>query len=127
VIFFSIVINDPQTDYTYYYKSFLLFFIAHFLFTAIGRLGFLSYVKSMIYSGKLKFNTLLTGKGSLMAEIYKDSSEELRASGYHYTGYVTPGAETLPLPLPLLGDVADIRAVVENHKIELVVIAASRK
>src|SRR5580658_1836464 len=33
IIFFSIVINDPQTDYRYYYKTYFIFLGAQFIFT----------------------------------------------------------------------------------------------
>ena len=31
ILFFAIVINDPQTDYRYYYKAYFIFLFMHFL------------------------------------------------------------------------------------------------
>ena len=32
VLFFAIVINDPQTDYRYYYKAYFTFLFMHFVY-----------------------------------------------------------------------------------------------
>src|SRR5215213_2442763 len=48
IIFFLIVINDPQHDYTYYYKAFLTYLTAHFLITMLGRWIILSQVKNQL-------------------------------------------------------------------------------
>jgi hypothetical protein len=56
VIFFLIVINDPQHDYTYYYKAHLTYFSAHLLFTVMGRSIILSIVKLQLLKGVVRFN-----------------------------------------------------------------------
>src|ERR1700733_11806807 len=45
VLFFSIVINDPQTDYRYYYKTYFIFLGAQFIFTIFARWIILNIVK----------------------------------------------------------------------------------
>ena len=59
LIFFLIVINDPQTDYNYYYKTFFLFLSAQFFLTWFGRAFLLSRVRKQVRSGSIRFNALL--------------------------------------------------------------------
>ena len=127
IIFFSIVINDPQTDYTYYYKAFLIFFFAHFLLTGTARMLVLSSIRKGILSNRIKFNTLLLGKEKLAEKVFFEASEGLADAGYHFTGYLVNDAKPIALPLPVLGNISDIRKIVRENDIRLVVIAADRK
>lgn len=128
VIFFSIVINDPQTDYTYYYKAFLTFFLAHFLFTATGRMIVLSSVRNAIVKGKLQFNTLLLAKDDFARRVYDDSAEGLTDAGYHFKGYLSKSGKKLDnLDIPFLGGTENLDDVIEKENIRLIVIAADRQ
>src|SRR5688572_6776700 len=51
IIFFLIVINDPQKEYTYYYKSLFFYALAQIVFTCIGRHLILSAINRQIRSG----------------------------------------------------------------------------
>ena len=51
VLFFAIVINDPQTDYRYYYKAYFTFLLMHFLITWIGRWVILTITKMQLRKG----------------------------------------------------------------------------
>src|ERR1700676_2232624 len=48
VLFFAIVINDPQTDYRYYYKAYFTFLFMHFLITWFGRSLLFTITKKQI-------------------------------------------------------------------------------
>ncbi len=65
VLFFAIVINDPQTDYRYYYKAYFTFLFMHFIITWIGRWILLSLTKMQIRKGRIVFNSLLLGSGAI--------------------------------------------------------------
>lgn len=77
VIFFSIVINDPQTDYRYYYKAYFTFLIAGFFLTVIGRWILLRITKRQLERGIIKFNTLLVGGSPVAARTFKDTNDGL--------------------------------------------------
>ena len=89
IVFFAIVINDPEKDYHYFYKTFFIFLSSHFLLTLTGRLIVLNRVRRQILQGRIFFNTLLIGSNAVATRIYKDSCKGLLSSGYRYTGYVT--------------------------------------
>jgi polysaccharide biosynthesis protein PslA len=126
IVFFVIVINDPQREYTYYYKAFFSFLGAQFIFTWIGRWIILTRVKKQLESGAVQFNTLLIGANSTAGKIYKDTHEGLARAGYHYKGIVSVnGAGTEHLPL--LGHLDDLEKTIAGNNIQLVVIALDKK
>ena len=128
VLFFAIVINDPQTDYRYYYKAYFIFLTMHFAITWIGRWIILSITKIQIRKGEIVFNCLLLGSGSIGEKTYEESVMGLRAIGYEYTGYVQPNQPLgkMKIPIPDLGNAGQLEKIIEEEKIELVVIALER-
>ncbi|HEY8967977.1 MAG TPA: sugar transferase [Puia sp.] len=128
VVFFAIVINDPEKDYHYFYYTYFIYFLSHFLLTLAGRITILNRVRRQIRKGSVVFNTLLIGSNGVATKIYKDSNEALRSSGYLYTGYVTTDQHNNGIAkyLPQLGSAEDIETTIDNHHIELVVIALEK-
>lgn len=129
LIFFLIVINDPQHDYRYYYKAHLTYLTSHFLITMLGRWIILSRVKNQLQNGVVKFNTLLVGSKTLASKIYTDTAKGLRLAGYHYVGYVSNGENGkngIPSNLPYVGDVHAIEKIIDQQHINLVVIATEK-
>jgi polysaccharide biosynthesis protein PslA len=129
VLFFAIVINDPQTDYRYYYKAYFTFLVMHFSITWTIRWLILSYTKMQIHKGEIVFNSLLLGSGSIGMKTYEDTVGGLRANGYQYTGYVQPDnmEHMVNFPLPCLGSAGQLEKIIEEKNIVLVVIAMERK
>ena len=128
VLFFAIVINDPQTDYRYYYKAYFTFLTMHFLITWTGRWILLSFTKIQIRKGEVVFNSLLLGSGQVGVKTYEETVSGLRANGYQYTGYVQPnsGGDKMNIPLSCLGNADLLEKLVEQGNIRLVVIALER-
>jgi exopolysaccharide biosynthesis polyprenyl glycosylphosphotransferase len=129
IIFFLIVINDPQHDYTYYYKAHLTYLTAHFLITMLGRWIILSQVKNQLIKGVVKFNTLLVGSKTLASKIYSDTAKGLRLAGYHYVGYVSNGENGkngIQSNLPYVGELNAIEKIIDQQHINLVVIATEK-
>ncbi len=129
LVFFLIVINDPQRNYTYYYKAFFVFLLAQFLLTWLGRWFLLSRVKSQLDAGIIKFKTLLLGSNSTAERVYQESKDGLATMGYHYTGFA--GEKTaghgIENHLPHLGGIADLEKIITTHHIKLVVLAPDEK
>lgn len=128
-VFFAIVFNDPVKDYHYFYQTYFIFLISHFLLTLTGRLTILNLVRNQIAKGKVIFNALLVGSDAIATRVYKDSREGLRSSGYHYAGYVSnPNQQNNGIAryLPQLGDSDQIEKTIDQHDIQLVVVALER-
>ncbi|PWT71645.1 MAG: sugar transferase [Bacteroidetes bacterium] len=128
VLFFSIVINDPQKDYRYYYKAFFVFVSIQFLLTFLGRSILLSLAKRQIKKGAVRFPTVLLGGNALASQTYNDSLYGLASVGYHYVGFIANGADGTnnDTHLPRLGQMTDLEKVIDQNDIELVVIALEK-
>jgi polysaccharide biosynthesis protein PslA len=128
VIFFAIVINDPQKDYRYYYEAYFTYLTMHFLITWFGRWIILSATKIQIRKGSILFNSLLLGSGATGSKTYEETVVGLRANGYQYIGYVQPGAdmEKMNIPLPCLGDAGKLESLIDLENIVLVVMAMEK-
>lgn len=128
IIFFSIVINDPQHKYTYFYKALFTYIWAQLSFTWLGRSLLLSTVKKQLTQGAIQFNTLLVGGNSVASKIYNDTRAGLRMAGFHYIGFVAAAKETngISAYLPQHGCFADIEKVIREQRVQLVVIALEK-
>ncbi|HYF31274.1 MAG TPA: sugar transferase [Chitinophagaceae bacterium] len=129
LVFFLIVINDPQHDYTYYYKAYLTFLASHFVLTIAGRSIILSMARKQLLKGAVRFNTLLVGDKSMASKIYADTANSLRLAGYHYVGYVSNGENGkngTPPGLPYIGNLQTIESIIDQKNIHLVVIATEK-
>jgi polysaccharide biosynthesis protein PslA len=129
ILFFAIVINDPQTDYRYYYKAYFTFLLMHFIITWVIRWILLSYTKMQIRNGEIVFNSVLLGSGTIGIKTYEDTKTGLRANGYQYSGYIIPDnmENVMQTPLPCLGSAGQLEKIIDEKYIELVVIAMERK
>jgi polysaccharide biosynthesis protein PslA len=129
VLFFSIVINDPQTDYRYYYKAFFTFVSSQMILTLLGRWILLSKVKRQLENGSVGFNTLLVGGNARSTQTYEETYKGLLTTGYHYVGYLSNDLELIPSSshgLSSLGHIKDMETIIDSMDIELVVIALEK-
>lgn len=128
ILFFSIVINDPQHKYTYFYKALFTYIAAQLFFTGLGRSLLLGSVRKQLEKGYVQFNTLLVGGNSVATKIYNDTKTGLRLAGYHYTGFVAAAPEPngISAHLPQYGYVKDLEKVIREQRVQLVVIALER-
>jgi polysaccharide biosynthesis protein PslA len=128
VIFFVVVINDPQTIYTYYYKALLVYIVSQLLFTWVGRSIILDMVRRQLTRGTVRFNTLLVGGNSVAEKIYRDTREGLQNAGYYYTGYVCAGHDGNGIGqyLEKQGNLQDMEQVIKDNHIQLVVVAMEK-
>jgi exopolysaccharide biosynthesis polyprenyl glycosylphosphotransferase len=130
ILFFSIVINDPQTDYRYYYKAFFGFLASQFIFTSVGRWIILDITKNHLAAGRVRFNSVLIGSNTVSSRIYRESRKGLESIGYHFVGYIPaePGNpdDHLVNNLPCLGCISNLEKVIRENDIRLVVIALEK-
>jgi polysaccharide biosynthesis protein PslA len=128
VIFFSIVINDPQKNYTYYYKALSGYIAAQLVFTWIGRSILLDLVYRQLKKGTVRFNTLLVGGNSVAEKIFHETKDGLRLAGYHYTGFICAGhdANGINHHIPQKGTLTDLQKIIDEQDIQLVVIALEK-
>ncbi|MBI1225016.1 MAG: exopolysaccharide biosynthesis polyprenyl glycosylphosphotransferase [Bacteroidetes bacterium] len=123
-VFFTLMLDDVVRDYRTYYTSFAVLFGLHFLLTATVRTLLLTRAHHRLQAGLVSFPTLLVGDGQRAAELYQELVSMKKKPGYRFVGYVglTDGHAPLGF-LPHLGSLPDLSKVIEEHKIEDVLIA----
>lgn len=123
VIFFVIILNDYNHSLSYYYTSLACFILLHFLLTITGRWILLRRAKKQMLSGSVKFNAILAGDHKTSARLFAHTQEQLKQTGYYYTGFVSNEKNGLSAHLPYLGRLEQLEAIIEKDNIALVVIA----
>lgn len=125
-IFFTLMLDDNVATYTDYYRGFLVYFSAHFFFTALFRILISTRTAYRIKRGKIAFNTLMIGSNEKAAELYNEITETSRKSGYRMVGFISVNNNLkflLEKNLPHLGTFQDLTQVIEKECIEEVIIA----
>ncbi|MDB5207258.1 MAG: sugar transferase [Flavisolibacter sp.] len=128
-LFFLFLLDDIKTSYSYYYASFAVLFGLHFSFTALFRLIILTRAKSQLIKKTIQFNAVIIGSATQAEHIYKEAKNSLEEEGYRVAGFIqiTGDKKTQDKELPLIGFVDDVEKVIEQHEIELVVLAIDKK
>lgn len=129
ILFFAFILDDINIDYFYYYRAFLILFAIHFGLTFIGRWLILNRVKRQLLSGEILFNTLMIGSQEHAMKVYNDTERHLNDGGYRYVGFITPGTNGHPAIdklIPRLGNINELEKIIDEKKIELVVLALER-
>lgn len=126
LIFFGIILDDTVDNYSNYYSSFAVLFTLQFILTYIPRLIITTRITKKIHRGQLGFNTLLIGGNDKAVEIYNEIKEQPHSTGNVIVGFVNVNGgngQKLSGTLPHLGDLSNIKQVIEDYKIEEVIIA----
>ncbi len=138
VLMFVFVLNDPHTGNSYFYLAFAALTGIHFMLTFTGRWLLLNKVKRQLLDGKIYFNTLMIGSQENATGIYKETEKSLHGEGYRYAGFISPdqnarlnessgqGKTGIRKLIPALGSVDDLEKIIDENKIQLVVIAMEK-
>lgn len=126
-IFFTLILDDSVSNYTDYYRGFLVYFGAHFFFTGLFRSLLSTRTAYRIRSGNISFNTLMVGSNEKAADLYaKLESPDNRKTGNHFVGFVAVNNNVrflLEKNLEHLGNHHQLSEIIEQHDIEEVIIA----
>lgn len=125
VLFFMLLLDDEVASYTDYYNTFLVLLSLHYGTTIISRFVLITYIKSLIANKRIGFNTLIVGNNSAGLNVYREITNEKFPYGYLIKGFVCDTGEcgTIDKNLPRLGSYNDLPQVIQDHKIEEVIIA----
>lgn len=126
IIFFALLLDDNIESYKNYYLSFIVLFLLHFSLTYICRLVITSRTVHRVHARKIGFNTLLIGSQDKAYNIYRDIDSQKTYSGNLFVGFVTVNgavSESLRAVMPHLGSVGELNRIIDDRKIEEVVIA----
>ena len=128
VIFFLLLLDDTVPSYRYHYLAFLFLLAVHFLITYLLRLLITSQTVRRVHSRQIGFPTLLIGSGNKALHTYLDIENQETYSGNLFIGYIEVDSESknhssLDNIMPLLGTLENLRALIEQHHIQEVIIA----
>jgi exopolysaccharide biosynthesis polyprenyl glycosylphosphotransferase len=129
VIFFILILDDFIVTYKSYYQSFAILFFLQFSLTYFFRLTLTTITVKNIHNGKLGFNTIIIGSNGNAMKVYSDITSQEISSGNHFVGFVNVHDRDdfrIGKFLPHLGAYKDLNLVINDYKVEEVIIAIER-
>jgi exopolysaccharide biosynthesis polyprenyl glycosylphosphotransferase len=126
IIFFTSLLDDAVNNYQNYYELFLTLFALQFILTYLPRLILTSITNHRIHNRKIGFNTLIIGGDQKAVEIYNKIEKQEQSVGNIFEGFINITNKDeflLKKHLKNLGNLTEIRGVIDKYKIEEVIIA----
>jgi exopolysaccharide biosynthesis polyprenyl glycosylphosphotransferase len=128
VLFFVFLLDDTQTNYSYYYAAFFLLFFLNLFFTFSGRAFILNNAKQHIRKGSVRFNALVVGQADKAARILRDNEKKLQNEGYIITGFIPlhEWDKHAGHRLTIAGTLASLETIIDVQKIQMVILATDK-
>ena len=125
ILFFAFLLDDSIRFYQHYYTLFSNLFIFQFVFTFFPRFIYISYIVKKIHSGKDGFRTIVIGGSDKAKQLYHEIISLKKGMGNQFVGFVNMNGsdKLLEGDLPYLGHITSLETVMEEQKIEEVIIA----
>lgn len=125
ILFFLVLLDDEIASYDYYYKSLLVLFLLHFIFTFSLRFILTTQSVKRIHKRKIGFNTIIVGGNEEALNVFREMEAMTPAPGFKFLGYVSVNGRDhlLQEELPWLGKYEDLEHLVKEKEVEEVVIA----
>ena len=130
LIFFTFLLDDNINSYQDYYSLFVVLFSLHIIITFIPRIILTSRTVNQIHNKKIGFNTIVIGSSQKAKDTYLEICNLKKATGHFIIGYVcTNGGKDIinETGLKKLGAYNEISQIINNEKIEEVIIATEPK
>src|SRR5215203_3337169 len=127
-LFFLFLLDDVKNNYNYYYSAFGILFGLHVLLIWIGRLFILSMAKTQITSKTIRFNAAIVGNYENAFKIYREAEPKLEVEGYYALGFIgqSTTGKNGPKLLTHLGDMEQLEEIIDERKLELIILATQR-
>ena len=126
ILFFGLLLDDVIVTYSNYYRSFLALFIIHFTLTYIPRLIITTHTTRRIHRREIGFNTVIIGGNEKALEVFQEIENQKQGTGNKFVGFVSVNnGNKYPLEefLPHLGSIEQIKEIIQEFKIQEVLIA----
>ena len=128
-IFFMLILDDVIHTYRSYYQSYFVLFFLQFIITYSFRLALTTITVRKIHSGKIGYSTLIVGSNGNAVKVYNDIINEEISSGNKFIGFVNVHDYRkfkLGEIMPHLGYYKDLNRLINERKVEEVIIAIER-
>lgn len=126
VIFFALILDDWVTNYTDYYRGFLVYFSGQFLITATIRFILSSRTARKIKKGQIWFNTILVGSNENAVDLFTEMDKLPHSDGNKFIGFVSVHNNIrflIEKDLEHLGTYKELEKIIKSYNIEEVIIA----
>ena len=126
ILFFTILRDDLVFNYTSYFHPFFTLLSYHFLLTVMARMVILTIATRRLKKGIVAYNTILIGGDKNALELYSEINSRKVKLGHHFLGFVeVNGGNNTELSnhLECLGNISNLRDIVENKQVEEAIIA----
>ncbi len=125
-LFFTILVDDATVAHTSYLKPFLILFSLHFTITTTFRLLLLTWAKSRVRQGKVKYKTLLIGGEDLALKLFQELMNNNKVLGHNVVGFINVNNKeggVLVDHIPHLGRLDNLDQIIEEKEVEEILIA----
>ncbi len=133
VIFFAFLLDDEVGPYQNYYLSAVFLFAVHLGLTYTCRVVQTSHTVRSVHERRIGFPTLLIGSHNKAYQTYIDLENQEKYSGNIFVGFVSVDCRNKEQPvaaekrltaiMPCLGTTENIKTLIEQYRIEEVIIA----
>lgn len=128
VLFFALLLDDEIVSYKTYYQLTAALFILHFTYTFFIRFTLSSITNYKIHNRLIGFDTLLIGSNENALRLYEEMENQPKSSGNKFIGFVhvdekNGSSDELKKNLPYLGEVSELRNIINKYNPEEVIIA----
>jgi exopolysaccharide biosynthesis polyprenyl glycosylphosphotransferase len=127
IFLFLILDDDGSKNYQRYYRTTGLYFLIHLINASFFKVWYLTIVKKLIQKQIINFPTIIVGNGPAASDIYADIMTNSQHLGLNFRGFVHLGQASEDMEsktsLLSLGHYRQMESLIENHKIEQVILA----
>jgi exopolysaccharide biosynthesis polyprenyl glycosylphosphotransferase len=126
IIFFTLLLDDIVSSYKSYYSLFFSLFFLHFTLTYLFRVILTTQTAHKIHKKEIGFKTAIIGGNGNALKIFNEIDSQKISSGHQFVGFISVNkADNFKLEQKIshLGNHADLRQIIEEQKIEEVIIA----
>jgi exopolysaccharide biosynthesis polyprenyl glycosylphosphotransferase len=126
IIFFTLLLDDTIISYKSYYSSFVTLFLLQFGITFTARFIITTVTARKIKGRKIGFNTIVIGSSQKAVSLFNELESEPLSQGYKFIGFVhvdNTNGKYFKEQLPHLGGIEEVGKIIEENKIEEVLIA----
>lgn len=126
ILFFVFLLYKRHQYLSSFYGEFFILFGLQFFITYLIRYIFLSKTHAQLQKEEVWFNTLIIGNEQKAKELFDAINTNNEKSGYRVHGFISSGmknADKLNGGIPFLGDMISAKGVIDQFKINEVIIA----
>ncbi|MBN1926468.1 MAG: sugar transferase [Prolixibacteraceae bacterium] len=126
IIFFTLMLDDTISSYKHYYHSFFTLLLLHLLLTLIPRLILSTQTIHKVHNRRIGFNTVIIGSNEQARRLYQEMVSSELPTGNIFVGFVKVDNRNellLEKHLPLLGTINELPSIIDENKVEEIIIA----